>query len=585
VAAACGAGAFLLVVGSVPLDFMNVAWMHGGDLSQYYLGWSFFRRSAWQSTPSLNPDFGLEIATTIFFSDIIPLAALPAKYFAPPDGPWQYHGWWLLICFVFQAVFASKISGLFIGDPWRRFLISVLACFAPVFLLRVNLHLALAGQWLILAALFLCLRQPLRSQPFYWAAICSIAAMVHSYIAVMVVALWGADVARRTILGGSIWRRAPEIVLVPMISAGALLLAGFRLLDGGGLAQGRFFGQFQTDLIGLVDLRGWSWASSLSRPAGETEGVSFIGTGGLVLIGLAIAALGRQALRPSLPVGYVPLASLLLALFLFSLSHRIVAAGQLLIVLPVPGFILNIAELFRASERFFWPLYYFLLLGAAITVARRLPGRRGVLVLALAVVIQVADTSAGWLRVRETSSRQGADWPTALQDPFWHQAGNEYRTLRRILAQSHAPGWSDLAHFALVHGMPTDIVYLARFSFARLGALRFDGQSRVAAGRFDSETLYILDDDMAQLALATVNTEHDLLARIDGHNVLAPGWVARHGIAPGITRLTLHDLLPVYRPDGAIEFAVGQPGTAAVFFEGSDTPEARDAWSAARPPR
>jgi hypothetical protein len=126
--------------------------------------------------------------------------------------------------------------------------------------------------------------------------------------------------------------------------------------------------------------------------------------------------------------------------------------------------------------------------------------------------------------------------------------------------------------------MPTDIVYLARFSFARLGALRAEGQNRVATARFDNDTLYILDDDMARLALATVNPERDLLARIDGHNVLAPGWIARRGMPLETARLSALDLLPVLRRGEALEFAAGKPGTAALR-EGWSTPEGWGVWS------
>jgi hypothetical protein len=577
VAVACGAAAFFVVVGPVPLRFSNVAWMHGGDLSQYYLAWSFFRQADWQATPSLNPTFGIEIATTIFFADLIPLIALPAKLLAPSMGPWQYHGWWLFVCFIMQACLASRICSVFSDNPWHRALLAILACFAPIFLLRVGMHLSLAGQWLLLAGLLLCLRRPTQAQAFWWATISSVSAMVHSYIVIMVVALWGADLARRVIVGAKFWRLAAEAVLVLGLAGAALWLAGFRLLDGGGLAQGRFFGQFQTDLIGLIDLRGWSWAAAQPRPAGAVKGFSFLGIGGLLLLGLALA-LSRRAPRPRLAGPYIPLAALLLALFLFSLSHRIVAAQTLLFVVPMPDRLLAIAEMVRASERFAWPIYYVVLLGAAIVVARRMPGRPGVIVLAAAVAIQVSDTSAGWLRVRETLSRPGSVWPTELGHPFWAKAGSEYRALRRLLAQSHAPGWSDLAHFALGHRMPTDIVYLARFSFGRLGALRSDGEQRVATARFDDDTLYILDDRMARLALLNVNAKRDLLARIDGHNVLAPGWRVRHGLAPGVAPLTLDDLVPALRLGEAVEVSASQSGTE-VLVEGWSTPEAWGVWS------
>lgn len=243
-ALAIGLACFAVLLGPGVLDPANVAWMQRNDPATYYLGWSFFRAAPWGWPPAANPLFGLEIASTIFFIDVVPLMALAMKAtIAPAGGPWQYHGAWLLLCFALQAVFAHRIAALFLPDAASRLLVAALACFAPVLLWRlagphaVTGHYALAAQWLLLAAGWLCLRAPTRRQPLAWVALGAVAALIHSYLLSMVLVLWAADALRRWLAARRGGALAAEAVALALGIAAALWLAGFRTLPGGGWAN------------------------------------------------------------------------------------------------------------------------------------------------------------------------------------------------------------------------------------------------------------------------------------------------------------------------------------------------------------
>jgi hypothetical protein len=47
----------------------------------------------------------------------------------------------------------------------------------------------------------------------------------------------------------------------------------------------------------------------------------------------------------------------------------------------------------------------------------------------------------------------------------------------------------------------------------------------IAIGKYDEDTLYILENDKAMSAIRNLNKKIDLLANINGFNVLAPGWL------------------------------------------------------------
>ena len=167
-----------------------------------------------------------------------------------------------------------------------------------------------------------------------------------------------------------------------------------------------------------------------------------------------------------------------------------------------------------------------LLLGAAILLARRLGPDRAPLVLGLVIAVQAADGVRGWLPAAVLARQAGPTWTTPLEDPFWAEAAQHYERLRRIPAGNAMPDWAPLAYLAATHGIGTDAVYLARVAREPLAALRARGAGMVATGRFDPAEFYVLDDASACAAAPRIDAGHDLLVRLDGVNVLAPGWLA-----------------------------------------------------------
>src|SRR5690606_41983931 len=75
------------------------------------------------------------------------------------------------------------------------------------------------------------------------------------------------------------------------------------------------------------------------------------------------------------------------------------------------------------------------------------------------------------------------------------------------------------------HGMATDAVYLARVRGRSLDALHERTLQRIAQGDYEPDTLYIVSDDVFDQAVRHGRRDVDLFARIDGYNVIAPGWL------------------------------------------------------------
>src|SRR5882724_1566539 len=105
-----GVGAFFVFAGWWVLIPTNIAWLITGDRAMHQLGWTVFRDTPWSLPPGANPRLGLELANSIALVDGLPLFAIPFKLVSAwLPRPFQYWGYWWLLCFALQPLFAWRL--------------------------------------------------------------------------------------------------------------------------------------------------------------------------------------------------------------------------------------------------------------------------------------------------------------------------------------------------------------------------------------------------------------------------------------------------------------------------------------------
>ncbi|MFJ2363863.1 DUF6311 domain-containing protein [Pseudomonas sp. NPDC087697] len=521
-----GVVAFFMVIGPRALDPQNIAWLESGDPATHYLGWVFFRHSPWTFPLGLNPSYGLELGSAIIFSDSNPLLALLFKPFSSllPE-TFQYFGIWLLTCFVLQAWFAWKLLGLVTPSVILRLLGAGLFLFSPPMFLRMGGHLSLAGHFLILAALYLALHPGVQKRRLAWGSLLAATALVHAYLLAMVALIWVADLAGRTRKGQMTRRTAfiELLVLFLLVSLCCWQAGYFSIADG--MASGGF-GLYRMNLLSVIDSSGWSSIlPDLPEASGDYEGFNYLGLGTLLLAICAVVVLLRRTTDFGSAVRRLPILLLaLMGLTLFALSNEI-GIGLLNVHYPLPGIIVKLANIFRASGRMFWPVFYVIVFAVIFLVVRGNRPRTAVCLLALALFVQVVDTRNGWAGLRQSRMMTPAtEWSTTLRDPFWASAASHYANIRSLQPQNQSDTWLPVANYAATHGLKTDTVYLGRMSSTALEHAQQNAKRMLETGQYDPDSLYILDENAMLEAVKNVHSETDLLVRIDGLVVLAPGW-------------------------------------------------------------
>ncbi len=560
-----GAAAFLLIIGPHVLRTDNIAWLQSHDPAASYLGWAFFRKSPLYFPLGLNPDYGLEISSSIVYSDSNPLLAIFFKLLANvlPE-TFQYFGMWLLLCFLLQSWFGWKISGLINSNQIYRLCVTGLFVIAPPMLWRVGGHLNLVGHFFILAGLFLCLSDSQRHRQLWWSLVLCGAALVHAYILVMVIGLWIADLFGRLLTHSIRGTAAACEVSLVIISGGiAMWQAGHVAVGISSLVlphQG--FGIHRMNLLSPFDASGWSYLlpSTNNDTRADYEGFNYLGLGFLVALFFALATIILGRVRPRVDKQHWPLIVVLTLLSLFALSNR-VGLGTAELIIPLPGRLLKLANIVPSSARMFWPAYYALIFFVALVLARGYTKSTSIKIVAMVFLIQIVDTSAGWRMFqgplwRTPSSR----WATPLKSDFWHQAASRYKKIRVVPPTTVLSNWWVIPYYALGHGLTIDGVLLARIDQSKLPLAWQRGVIAVEQGRFEQDTLYIINREFLLKTALVHDPARDLLAEIDGYFVLAPGWRDCLDCATPQAFLNPAELLPHVRANEWLSFGSGGEG-------------------------
>jgi Family of unknown function (DUF6311) len=521
-----GVLAFFIVVGPRVLSPTNIAWLGQGDSAQHYLGWLFFSNSKWSFPVGLNPDYGLELSNAIMFSDSIPLLAFIFKPFAPliPD-PFQYFGIWFLACFVLQAWYGWKLVGLLSNSVAIRALSVGLFVFAPPMIFRLADHQSLGGHFLIIASLYLALHPGLERRQLAWGALLAVASLVHAYLLAMVALVWLADLVGKTIQRKlSIRKGILELTIIFSVVGIVCWQTGYFSVGAGTGAYG--FGVYRMNLLSIFDPSGWSYVlKDIPEAGGDYEGFNFLGLGVIFLVvcSLPVILSGRTGLSRSIRIFPVLLA-VLVGFTVFAISNK-VGFGSLGLEYHLPHMMLVMAGIFRASGRMFWPVFYAIVFVVIFLIVRGNNNRTAVYLLGLALVIQIVDTSSSWKNVRKKLMVEPkSTWVSPMVDPFWEGVASKYKRVRWIQPDFHSPKWLQLAAYAGTHGLATDAVYLARVSTLALEHAQRNASDTLKSGRYEADSLYVLDDGAFRKAAFSIDPAADVLARVDGFNVLAPGW-------------------------------------------------------------
>ncbi|MEO5493170.1 MAG: DUF6311 domain-containing protein [Sphingomonas sp.] len=501
------------------LDPRNVGWLlTGEDRGQSAIGLSAYLRAGgpWPSfhQPLLASPEGLPL----LFTDSIPLLGLLLKPLGVPAGL-QFLGLWLLACVALQVTFAWLLVRPFAPDRLSAFIGTALLAAMPALFNRYG-HASLCAQWVVLWALWVFVDDRRAARPLWWAAVLGVAALIHSYLLLMVMAFWGSALLRLMV-------RGPDRARV-LLGAAAVALGVVSILWWHGAFTGHFnstgtYGAFPMALDAWWNPANPGFSALIPSSAEDHgrgfEGLQYLGAGLLIVVAMALWTwFAQRSDETSGSPMFVRLRWLLPAFALIALAAigpQPMWRGAALFTLHLPGGLTDALDPIRAAGRLAWPLTYTLAF-AAIVAVMRLP--RATLLLGAALAVQMVDLMPMLAAVRGTSAKAAdAALYHRTTDPRWAALVSGASSIEFEPAKPFVDLqlMEEITWRAVVACRPVRFTYAARESIAMRARIDAD-TARFTAGRLDPTRLYVMLDGKVPPALVS------RVQRLDGVAVIAP---------------------------------------------------------------
>ena len=327
---------------------------------------------------------------------------------------------------------------------------------------------------------------------------------------------------------------------------------------------------------------------TLPLPSDYGEGYMYFGLGLLLLWPFAIYQFIRNRdIRKTFQKtifqhGFLIITLVFLALFAIS-NH--IAIGRKEFGFGISDSVYAIASIFRASGRFFWPMFYALNLACIFIILKNYSKRTTFFLLGIACFLQVVDTSAGWRTMYQQISDPTKNIPHELnlKNVFWDQAAKQYEQVQLVPPQDKAAGWDQIALYAAKHLLSTNAVFFARADIGKLSKAQETFMNSLYGSSWNPKSLYVLQPDVVLPSYFHSNPEADLLVGFDGFAILAPNWknckdcpIVQENLRDELNQLTKQ--IELNKPFG---FGKGQLGNRFLIGVGGSWawPEEWGVWS------
>lgn len=514
--AAVGLIAFACVYGLAIVNPTYWEWLYQAhmDPQGHHLGWMALRNAEWRFPLLTTSQLTWPYYTASIFTDSIPGMALLFKLLSPVlPANFQYFGLWGLLCYLLQGGLAALTARKIKNSLPFCLGAAALFCTAPVLMMRLFDHTALGGQWLMLLAIccwaYLDHLEPFKKLLAVGMALPVLAVLVHQYLVVMVYGLLVGILANHGLRYRFSWRQ--PAVLGASLASGLLTLfvfGGFSLKSAGFSTGG--FGDFGANLNALYNPYGFSQRLTTLPYAldGQYEGLGYLGLGvlflGFIAAGLGIARLWKAAAHKQLKPFLLAhqrvwvMAAVGFIFFAAALLPAVSLDEQILFNVPL-GPLRRLFEIFRCNGRLLWPTVYLVMFGVLYLLARGAGRRFGLLVLAMAVLLQVNDL-APMFELKARDYRAGQVYESEMEN-LELIAGDGYRLV--MLMDGGIATFSNpepfpifgLGHYALKNGLAISDGFVPRKERALVNEYREQTMAELEAGRFEDDVIYVFRDE------------------------------------------------------------------------------------------
>jgi len=487
------------------LQFTSIDWLLGrGDASNAQNGWTFFKNDIWRFPLGKNPNYGLDISTSIIFSDSIPLFALIFKVFKNfLSENFQYFSFWIFICFFLQFYFSYLIIYKNTNNIYYSLISSIFFIISPIFIFRLGIHLSLGAHWLILLGYYVNFYCEEVAKKYFWFFLLILSTLIHLYFTAMLFIIYFC------FLIDTFYKNKKIKDFLINSSFSLIIVLIFMFVFGyfeaeimGAVSRG--YGKFGLDVLGIFDPQtnddSLDWSFFLNNIKGTSlEGFNYLGLGGIILltIGLVIYLFkiftNKNYFTRTIK-NNLGLVLIILFLSSWAITSNIYFKGVEVFSFPLHNYILGVLSIFGATGRFFWPVYYLLIILSLFYLYKNLEKKYSLIILISILCIQIVDIAPGLSNY--FLHKKHINKPKIFQDEIWKTIPKNYEKFRTTyLFNNYGPIFSSLNHFLGTSQIAkTDIVLSTSLSRSKAAQARYNFNKSLYNKKLPADTAYVVDN-------------------------------------------------------------------------------------------
>lgn len=475
---------FALVYGCLVINPTYDDWLWTGrDLNQHYEGWLFFRDSDWSFPFGMIKGLTIE-PVSIIYTDSIPMFAIFFKILSPilPE-KFQYFGIWGAMCLFLQGGFAALIVKKYVKNYFFIFMSTIFISISTITFQRMFEHTALAGNWIILMSICICVNhekfESLIKKIIIWSIVVAISVSVHQYYVVMTYIFIACFLLIYFLKNKSI-KAILNSISVLAISAiiGLFILFLYGAFEGEGTLSPGGLGQFSANINSLFNSLVDEW-SIFTKPMPvvsrfQEEGFSYLGLGMILLSFLVLICSTIYFVKQKNKKEFVtenifrilPYFIVFVVAFALAISPTITFFDKVIFEIKYPFLVTKALGIFRASGRFIWINYYLIYVFAIVMIYRLFENKQiSVIILSLCLCLNLVDLHV-WLGNIYKKFSTEVVYESALKDEKWAKWGNQKEHIVFLPIEGNYLEKSDMYYLFAEYASRTDMT-LSSFCVAR----------------------------------------------------------------------------------------------------------------------
>ena len=457
------------LLGLDAINPLNQNWLLNGDLTQYQLGWKFFRNDIWRFPIGLNPNFGISDGSSIIYSDSIPFFAIIFKIlrnFLPEN--FQYFSIWIFLSLYLQGYFSYRILNYYTNNKLFSIIASLFFIFSTILIYRSGIHLSLTAHWLILAYYYIQTSSSHKNKNLKKHLLIHFSALVHFYFTITLIIIFFLE---------KIINFKKNIVVKELLDFSFLLIMLFFLMyiigyftidldDGLGYGYGIYNFNLNSffNPSGANYINEFSWSNfipQLELQNSEMEGFAYLGLSGIIFFILYLINLYKGKFK----IVFLRKESFLIffILLIIATSNNINFGGYNLFDLQLNKYIYAFFSSVRASGRLIWPIYYLIFITGIIFTFHLFKNNRPEIIISILLLFQLIDIYPGIKNYSLGSQYQNKNEFSSKLNSKLEGLSNQFLELRLLEPKNNSDIYYMLNEHILNESYErTDVSYLAR---------------------------------------------------------------------------------------------------------------------------